>query len=224
MGDVPPFDPSVSRVPPTHVRWGEMPEPHPQRPRSDRESGLLLVGAMAALMWAVEVVDLAAGDLDANGIQPREGDGLAGILLAPFLHGDFGHLIGNTIPFLVLGGVIALSGLVRVGAVTAIVALGGGLGTWLVGPGDTVHIGASGIVFGYATYLIARAWYTRRMLHLATGLLVLGLFGTTLLFGLVPTPGVSWQGHLFGALSGVLAARLLDARRADRTPEPALAA
>ena len=191
-------------------------ETKPERIRSDRERGLLLVGAMSALMWAVEVVDLAAGDLDANGIRPRDGDGVLGILLAPFLHGDFGHLIGNTIPFLVLGAVIALTGFVRVAKVTAIVAIGGGVGTWLVGPGDTIHIGASGVVFGYATYLIARAYYTRRMLHLGVGLLVLAMFGTTLLFGLVPTPGVSWQGHLFGALSGILAARLLDGHRPER--------
>ena len=202
-----------------------MADSEPGRRRSDRERGLLFVGGMAALMWAVEVVDLVAGDLDANGIRPRDGDGLVGILLAPFLHGDFGHLLGNTLPFLVLGGVIALAGVARVAAVTGIVALGGGLGTWLVGPGDTVHIGASGIVFGYATYLIARAFYTRRLLHLGTGLVVLALFGTTLLFGLVPTPGMSWQGHLFGGLSGVLAARLLDGRRrGGRAPEPALAA
>ena len=194
------------------------------RVRSERERGLLLVAAMAAVMWVVEIVDLAAGDLDANGIQPRDGDGLVGIALAPFLHGDFGHLIGNTIPFLILGGVIALSGLVRVAAVTMIVAVGGGIGTWLVGPADTVHIGASGVVFGYATYLLARGVYTRRMLHLGTGLLVLALFGTTLLFGLVPTPGVSWQGHLFGAISGVIAARVLDTKREERAPGPALAA
>jgi len=190
--------------------------------RSERERGLLLVGGMAALMWAVEVVDLAAGDLDANGIRPRDGEGLLGIALAPFLHGDFGHLIGNTIPFLVLGAVIALSGLARVAAVTGIVAVGGGLGTWLVGPGDTVHIGASGIVFGYATYLLARGMYSRRLLHLGTGVIILALFGTTLLFGLIPSAGVSWQGHLFGALSGVLAARVLDARRDLAAPGPAV--
>lgn len=190
--------------------------------RSERERGLMLVGGMAALMWAVEVVDLAAGDLDANGIRPRDGEGLLGIALAPFLHGDFGHLIGNTIPFLVLGAVIALSGLARVAAVTGIVAVGGGLGTWLVGPGDTVHIGASGIVFGYATYLLARGVYSRRLLHLGTGVVILALFGTTLLFGLIPSAGVSWQGHLFGALSGVLAARVLDARRDLAAPGPAV--
>ena len=177
--------------------------------RSDRDSGLLLVGAMAALMWLVEIVDLAAGDLDRFGIEPREIDGLDGILFSPFLHAGFGHLIGNTIPFVLLGAVIALGGLARVAAVTAIVAVAGGLGTWLVGPDASVHIGASGLVFGYATYLLTRGLYSRRALHLVTGVLVLLVYGTTLLFGLVPTPGVSWQGHLFGALAGVLAARLL---------------
>ena len=180
--------------------------------RSDRDSGLLLVGAMAALMWLVEIVDVAAGDLDRFGIEPRELDGLDGILFAPFLHAGFGHLIGNTIPFVVLGAVIALGGVKRVALVTAIVAVAGGLATWLVGPDASVHVGASGIVFGYATYLLARGFYSRRMLHFAAGLVVLLVFGTTLLVGLVPTPGVSWQGHLFGGLAGVLAARVVHGR------------
>jgi membrane associated rhomboid family serine protease len=171
--------------------------------------GLALVAGMAALMWAVEVVDLVAGDLDSAGIRPRDPDGLAGIALSPFLHGGFAHLLGNTVPFVVLGAVIALGGLARVAAVTAIVAVVGGLGTWLVAPAGTVHIGASGLVFGFAAYLVARGAYTRRGLHLAAAVTVLAVYGTTLLFGLVPTPGISWQGHLFGAIGGVLAARVL---------------
>lgn len=185
--------------------------------RGDRDSALLLVGAMAALMWLVEIVDLAAGDLDRFGIEPREVDGLDGILFSPFLHAGFAHLIGNTIPFVVLGAVIALSGLARVVAVTAIVAVVGGLGTWLVGPDGSVHIGASGLVFGYATYLLTRGLYSRRALHLATGVIVLLVYGTTLLFGLVPTPGISWQGHLFGALGGILAARVVHGRARQPT-------
>ena len=184
--------------------------------RDDRVTGLALVGAMAALMWLVEIVDSIAFDLDRQGIMPRDVSGLDGILFAPFLHGGWGHLIGNTLPFLALGAVIALSGFVRVAAVTAIVALVGGLGTWLVAPENTVHIGASGIVFGYATYLLARGAFSRRALHLGVGLVVLVVYGTTLLFGVVPEPGVSWQGHLFGAIGGVVAARALDARRAER--------
>jgi membrane associated rhomboid family serine protease len=183
----------------------------------DRDSGVILVAAMAAVMWLVEIVDLAAGDLDRFGIEPREVDGLDGILFAPFLHAGFGHLLGNTIPFLVLGAVIALGGLTRVAVVTAIIALVGGFGTWLLGSAGSVHIGASGIVFGYATYLLTRGFYSRRMLHIGAGLGVLLVFGTTLLIGVVPTPGVSWQGHLCGGLAGVLAARVVHGR-ARRTP------
>ena len=180
--------------------------------RTDRTEGLVLVGTMALIMWIVEIVDVVAGDLDSAGIQPRELDGLVGIGTAPFLHGGFGHLIGNTIPFLILGAAIALSGLARIALVTAVVALVGGLGTWLTGDANSIHIGASGIVFGYAAYLIVRGIYSRRIAHLAGGVIVLAIYGTTLLFGLVPTPGVSWQGHLFGAVGGVVAARVLDRR------------
>jgi membrane associated rhomboid family serine protease len=175
-----------------------------------RFRGLILVAAMVAVMWAVEIVDVVAGDLDSAGIRPRDPEGLIGIPLAPVLHGGFGHLIGNTIPFLVLGGVIALSGLARVVSVTLIVALVGGLGTWLVAPANTVHIGASGLVFGFAAYLIARGVFSRRALHLVAGVAVLFIYGGTLAFGLVPTPGISWQGHLFGAVGGLVAAWGLD--------------
>ncbi len=172
-------------------------------------------------MWAAEVVDTAlGGDLDAYGIEPREPDGLIGVVAAPFLHGGFGHLIGNTIPLLVLGAVIALAGAVRLLAVTAIVALVSGLGTWLVAPAGTVHIGASGIVFGFAAYLVARGLYSRRLVQLAVGVVVIAVWGVTLLRGLVPDAGVSWQGHLFGALGGVVAARVLDAASRARPARP----
>ena len=178
--------------------------------RDSRFAGFVLVAALVAVMWVVEIVDLFAGDLDSAGIRPRDPEGLVGVALAPVLHGGFGHLASNTVPFLILGAMIALSGLMRVAAVIAIVAVVGGLGTWLTAPAATVHIGASGLVFGFATYLIARGIFSRRALHLAAGLIVLVIYGSTLLFGLVPTPGISWQGHLFGAVGGVIAARLLD--------------
>ena len=162
-------------------------------------------------MWVLEIVDgPLGGDLDNHGIEPREPDGLIGIVTAPFLHGGFGHLVGNTIPFLVLGCAIALSGLARVAAVTVIVAVIGGVGTWLIGPAHTNHIGASGLVFGFAAYLIARGIFSRRPLHLVAGVAVIALYGATLAFSLLPHPGISWQGHLFGAIGGIVAARALD--------------
>jgi membrane associated rhomboid family serine protease len=182
--------------------------------------GGVVVLAMAAVMWTVEAVDqIAGGRLDAYGIEPRETDGLDGVVWAPFLHAGFDHLIGNTIPFLVLGLAIAFGGAMRVAVVTVIVALVGGLGTWLVAPSNTVHIGASGIVFGYAAYLVARGAYSRSAAQIGIGLIVLAVWGTTLLRGLVPEDGISWQGHFFGAVGGIVAALLLH-RRASRADAP----
>jgi membrane associated rhomboid family serine protease len=188
------------------------------RPRTrsrseDRVRGFAFVGAMVAVMWVVEVLDVAGANLDSNGIHPRDPDTLPDIAFAPFLHAGWGHLVGNTVPFLILGGAIALSGLARTAAVTAIVAVVGGLGTWLIGPSNTNHIGASGLVFGFAAYLIARGAFSRNPIHLVAGVGVIAVYGATLLFSLVPHPGISWQGHLFGAVGGVVAARVLDRKR-----------
>jgi membrane associated rhomboid family serine protease len=198
-----------------------------RRPTSDDPvvRGLILVVALVAVMWVVEAIDqVADGRVDAYGIIPREVDGLDGVAFAPFLHAGWDHLIGNTIPFLVLGFAIAIGGIARVATVTVIVALVGGLGTWLVAPSNTIHIGASGIVFGFAAYLVARGVYSRSVAQIALGVVVLAVWGTTLLRGLVPEDGISWQGHLFGAIGGVLAARLLHRRVERAGPEgpPAL--
>jgi membrane associated rhomboid family serine protease len=187
--------------------------------RSGRGAGIRLILVMLAVMWVSEVIDAAGGHrLDRLGIEPRDPEGLIGVLTAPFLHAGFGHLLSNTLPFLALGLAIALSGLARVAAVTAIVMLVGGLGTWLLAPGDTIHIGASGVVFGYAAYLIARGVFERSLGQLALAGVVVLFLGGALLGGLVPRAGVSWQGHLFGALGGVVAARVL-ARPRRRPPE-----
>ena len=157
-----------------------MEEPDPRAPRAESPvvQGFIVVAALAAVMWVVEIVDqIAGGRLDRHGIEPRELDGLDGIVFAPFLHGGLDHLIGNTIPFLLLGFAIALGGAMRVAVVTVIVALVGGLGTWLVAPANTVHIGASGIVFGYAAYLVARGAYSRSLLQIGLGLVVLVVWG-----------------------------------------------
>jgi membrane associated rhomboid family serine protease len=180
----------------------------------DRTNGLLLVVAMVALMWATEVVDVIAGHrLDQYGIHPREVDGLPEIFSAPFLHVGFGHLISNTVPFAIMGAAIALGGLARVALVTLIVAVVSGLGTWLVAPSNSVHLGASGVVFGYAAYLVTRGVLSRRLTELAVGVIVVGVWGFGLLQGLLPQDRISWQAHLFGAVGGVLAASLLAERR-----------
>jgi membrane associated rhomboid family serine protease len=180
-------------------------------------AGVYAIFVMLALMWVLEAIDVAADhSLDQYGIEPRETDGLTGVVAAPFLHAGFGHLIANTIPFVAMGVVIALQGLRRVLAVTAIVALVSGLGTWLTAPENTLHIGASGVVFGYATYLIARGFFNRDLLQLGVGLVVVAIWGTALLGGLEPQEGISWQGHFFGAVGGVLAAWMLKGRGTEQ--------
>lgn len=174
---------------------------------------------MVVLMWASELVDAVPGvDLDRYGIEPRDVGGLAGIATAPFLHVGFGHLIGNTLPFLLMGFLIALGGALRVVQVTSIVALVGGLGTWLLASPSTIHLGASGIVFGYAGYLLTRGFFNRRLVDLALAAVVVVVWGGALLTGLVPQAGMSWSGHLFGALGGVVAARILASP--PRAPDP----
>jgi membrane associated rhomboid family serine protease len=181
-------------------------------------AGVWSIGFVAVL-WVAEVVDtVLGGSLDDEGIRPGSTDGLLGILLAPLLHGGFGHLLANTVPVLVLGFLVLLSGLLRGLAVTAVVWLVGGLGTWLLGGQGTVHIGASGLVFGWLAFLLVRGFFTRHPVEILVGVGVLLMYGGMLLGVLPGTPGVSWQGHLFGAVGGVLAAWWL-ARR--RVPEPA---
>lgn len=185
----------------------------------DRTNALLLVVAMVALMWIAELADqIGFGDLDSYGIHPRDVDGLPEILAAPFLHVGFGHLISNTVPFVVMGAAIALGGLVRVALVTLVVALVSGAGTWLIASSNSVHLGASGVVFGYAAYLVARGLLSRRLIELAIGALVVGIWGFGLLQGLLPQERISWQAHLFGAIGGVVAAGLFAKRAGARGP------
>lgn len=176
---------------------------------------LLLLTAM----WALELVDVVLrGSLDTNGIEARELDGLLGILLAPFLHLGFSHLLANTLPLLVLGTLVATSGRGVFWRATAAIAVLGGLGTWLIAPADTITIGASGLVFGYLGYLLVAGIRTRHWRDLLVGVLVLLLYGSLLLGALpwVVADTVSWQGHLSGALAGGAAAWWWAPRRAPR--------
>ncbi len=177
---------------------------------SGRQAGVVGVGAMLATQWVSEAVDTVANHrLDAYGIQPHRLIGLRGIVFAPFLHAGFAHLIGNTIPFAVLGVLIGLGGLQQLASVTVIVAVSSGLGAWVFGSSLEVHIGSSGVVFGYLAYLLTRGFFARNVGQVLIGVVVGVLYGG-LLWSLLPTTrGVSWQGHLFGALGGLAAARLL---------------
>jgi membrane associated rhomboid family serine protease len=182
-----------------------------------RESveGLTLLLGIVVLMWVIEAINSIDHDaLDhSGGIHPRSVEDLWAILTAPFLHVSFTHLIDNTIPFVFMGVIIALRGATRLALVTLIVIVVGGLGTWLVAPGGTVTVGASGVVFGYATYLFARGVFNRSALEIAIGIVVGVVWGGALFASVVPHQGISWQGHVCGAIGGVVAAWLLARQR-----------
>ncbi len=197
-----------------------------RRRRGDTQrQGIGLLVGIVAVMWVIEVINtLDSNNLDNDGIWARNVGRFWGILTAPFIHASFQHLIDNTIPFVFMGLIIALAGAARLAVVTAIVIVIGGIGTWLVSPGGIPTIGASGVVFGYATYLFARGFFDRSALELLTGLIVGLIWGAALLASVVPHPGVSWQGHVCGAIGGVVAALLLKRRSSVKAPGPPVAA
>lgn len=183
-------------------------------------AGLLML-LLLGVLWALELVDQASGNaLDAYGIRAREVDGLPEIFTAPLLHAGWPHLVSNSVPFLVLGFLVLLSGVARwlVSTLTSVVS--SGLFAWLLTPAGTIVLGASGLVFGWLTYLIARGLWSRRPGQVVLGLLVLFVYGG-LIWGVLPgAAGVSWQAHLGGAVGGLVAARYLHRRAARPLPAP----
>ncbi|MCU1688474.1 MAG: Rhomboid family protein [Jatrophihabitantaceae bacterium] len=182
--------------------------------RPDTWTGaLVLMLALVGALWAIEAVDLATDHrLLAYGIRPRRLDGLDGVVFSPFLHAGVGHLVGNSVPFVLLGWIVLVSGVRQWAIATAIIVLLGGLGTWLIAPSGLV-VGASGVVMGWLGYLLGRAYFARSLIAIAAAIVTVLFFGT-LLWGLLPTVrhGVSWQGHLCGFAAGVAAAWFLHAR------------
>lgn len=183
--------------------------------QSIKEHALLLFGLLA-IMWAVEVMDflLPMVNLDQLGIRPRSERGLVGILLSPFLHVGFGHLISNSIPFLLLGGLVITGGRRQFLMLSLWVTLVGGSGVWLLGGSRTLHLGASLLIFGYLGFLLTRGIAERSIGGVLVSLGLLFGYGG-MLYGVLPSqPGISWLGHLSGFLAGVAAAWIF---REDRS-------
>ncbi|MCC5580129.1 MULTISPECIES: rhomboid family intramembrane serine protease [Microtetraspora] len=200
------------------------PVPPTGRSTRDRVVGLLsgalgsaiVMTVLVSAMWAVEVVDyIEDGALDRYGILAHDPDGLPGILFAPFLHDGFGHLMANSVPLLILGFIAAIRGIGRFLGASLIIILVSGAGVWLTSPPGTLTVGASGLVFGYFGYVVARGLFDRRALDILLGVVVAGLYYSILWGALPGESGISWQGHLFGLIGGVVAAWLLR-RRAVR--------
>jgi membrane associated rhomboid family serine protease len=176
----------------------------------------LIMLLLLAGMWMLELLDQLSGNqLDQLGIHAREVDGMPEILTAPFLHAGWDHLISNSLPFLVLGFLVLLSGLARWLVSSLIIIVVSGMTAWLLTPANTIILGASGLIFGWLTYLLARGLWSRRPAQVVIAVLVLLVYGG-LIWGVFPSgAGISWQAHLGGAIAGVLAAWLLH-RRATR--------
>ena len=166
------------------------------------------LGTTLGAFWVAFVVNaMLGGALNQFGVIPRTTDGLRGILFAPFLHGNLNHLIANTIPFLALGWMVMLRDARHFLPVTLFSMLGAGLMAWTLGAPGSVHIGASGVVFGYLGFLLLAGVYTRSFLSIVLSLVTAVLWGG-LVLGIAPgQAGISWQAHLGGFVGGILAAR-----------------
>lgn len=171
-------------------------------------------GGAVGLMWVLEGIDqLTRNSLDQFGIEPRDVNDLGDIFLAPWLHFGWAHLISNSVPFLVLGILIYLSGAARWLVTLVVTIIVSGITVWLLAPPASITLGASGIVFGFLTYLLVRGFFTKKLGQIGIAVLVMIVYGGVL-WGVLPTQsGVSWQAHLGGAVGGVLAAWLMHARR-----------
>ncbi len=182
-----------------------------------------LLAGLVAIFWIIVILNemfldralvIANGcalnrGLNALGIAPHSFTGLRGILFAPFLHGGFYHVAANTVPFIVLGWFVMLRNVSDFYFVSVMSALVGGLGTWLVGRPCTVHVGVSGVIFGYLGYLLFRGYFERSFVAIAISIAIAIAYGG-MIWGVLPTRGyISWEGHLFGFIGGILAAKLL---------------
>jgi membrane associated rhomboid family serine protease len=183
----------------------------------ERAAALKIPLILVGVVWAAFLLDviLPWDAFRALGLMPRTAGGAWGIVGMPFVHAGFGHLISNTIPLLVLGTLLVAVGR-GWGSIAAVIVLSGLL-LWLFGRGGRVHGGASGLVYGLAALLIGAGLIEKKVIPLLVAALVAILYGGSLLLGVLPFhPGVSWDGHLAGAVAGVCVA----ARSKKKRPEP----
>ena len=175
-----------------------------------------LVLGLVALLWLIELLNNFMGHrLNVYGIYPRNPNTLPGIILWPFLHGSMHHLVMNTMPLLVMGYFVALRGYWLFLKSSLIILILGGLGVWVFGRA-AYHIGASGLVFGFFGFLISLAIYERSIKTFFIASLIAFYYGGIIL-GILPMNGyISWEGHLFGLIAGIFAAKWLAPRRAGK--------
>ena len=171
-------------------------------------------------IWVIQIVNWILGYRPTVwfGLEPRDFGGLIGIPLSPLLHGGFTHTAANTVPLLMLGGMAAMAAPKRFIEASIIIVLVGGILVWLLARGgNRVHVGASGLVFGYFGFIVALGVVERSFRAILAAAAAAMLYGGLILGVLPGDPRVSWESHLFGALAGVAAAWML---RADSGATP----
>lgn len=178
----------------------------------DRDRGrfgqaLVTTLVFLAVLWAVQIINWASGNrLVSFGIHPLDFSRFWGIVPAPFIHVNFSHLIANTPAVAVLLFLVALSGQKAVWASTIVTTIVAGVGVFFFGGENTVHVGASILIYGWAVFLAVRGFFTRSIPEILLGIVVLVVYAG-LFWGILPNqPGVSWQGHLFGGVGGAMTA------------------
>ncbi|MDO5682725.1 MAG: rhomboid family intramembrane serine protease [Propionibacteriaceae bacterium] len=190
----------------------------PRKVETPKGAAIFMLLAVVVL-WVLEIIDFVLrGWLDRLGIHAQEPMGWVGIIFAPFLHAGFGHLMANSIPLLVLGFLILLGrgGALRMVWSTLVSMVSSGIAAWILTPAHTIVVGASGVVFGWLTYLMARGFFARDVKSIIVSIAVFILYGSVL-WGVLPTQvGVSWQAHLGGAIGGVFAAWVMHRRAARK--------
>lgn len=168
-----------------------------------------LMMLLLLVMWAVEILNMVTGHrLSRLGaIHPRTFSGLIGMVTAPFLHFGLFHLLLNSLPFAVLGGLICMQDKKLFFEVSLLIMIMAGIGTWLFAR-SAAHAGASSLIFGYFGFLLASGWYAKDVQSILIAIAVLFYYGG-MIFGVLPIRAfISWEGHLFGLLAGIAASRL----------------
>ncbi|MBN2712469.1 MAG: rhomboid family intramembrane serine protease [Planctomycetes bacterium] len=180
---------------------------------------VMIICGTIAFWWILVALDQFMGiDLKNWGIIPRQATSLPGIVFSPFLHLNWAHVAANTTGFFIFGGIVILRGTREFIFKTVFIILVGGLGVWIFGR-SAVHIGASGLIFGYFGFILSRAWHERKPLSIIIAVALLILFGGMLwsVFPNIQGCSVSWEAHLFGFLAGVIGAKLVFGRNNGAT-------
>ncbi|MGD9201184.1 MAG: rhomboid family intramembrane serine protease [Chitinispirillia bacterium] len=178
--------------------------------KSTLQKGIQTILVILLIFWVVEIINTILGHkFGTFGILPRNVVGLRGILLSPFIHHGIPHLVLNSIPFIILGSIVIMRGIGQFYQISVFIILIGGTGVWIFGR-SALHAGASGLIFGYFGFLVAAGWYEKKIVTILIAVAVLFFYGGAIFSGILPTQRfVSWEGHLFGLLAGVLTAKIL---------------